>query len=85
MTIKIANNALENCTSINQVVELMKSNTGTDATAETIAAAYAIDGATEAGYGHDGANLESQLDALVEAGAEFDFQDAMAQAITSKR
>lgn len=75
-SIHIANNALENCTSIDQVVELMASNK-TDATPELIAAAYAINGAQEAGYGVGDAEIEAQLDALVEAGAVFQYANAM--------
>ena len=57
MSIQIANNALENCQSIDQVVELINDEMVTDATAEMVAAAYAIGGAEEPGYGLDDANL----------------------------
>lgn len=84
MAIQIANNALDNCTSIQQVIELINDEMATNATAEMVAAKYAWDGAQESGY-IDDANIEAQLDALVEAGAEFDFQDALTLAINEKK
>lgn len=75
MAIQIANNALSNCNSIDQVVELVN-RTGSDASAEMIAAAYAIDGAKENGYGMDREHLEVYLSALHESGAEFNYQKA---------
>jgi hypothetical protein len=77
MSIQNANNSLENCHSIEQVVELANDETATDASSEMVAAAYAIAGAEEAGYGTGQAQLEAQLDALDEAGAEFDYSEAL--------
>lgn len=76
MSIQIANNALDNCTSIEQVVALINNEIATDASAEMVAAKYAFDGASDAGCGTGDAELEVQLDALREAGAEFDYSDA---------
>ena len=84
MTMKIANNELENCNSIGQVVELINDEMSTDASAEMVAAKYALDGAKESGY-NDNASIEAQLDSLVEAGAEFDFRKALEMAIAEKR
>lgn len=85
MTIQIANNALENCYSIEQVVRLINDDFVTDAPAETVAAAYAIKGAKQAGYGFDDINLEAQMDALVGAGAEFCYAEAMEIAVSAKK
>lgn len=84
MTIQIANNALENCRSIEQVVGLINDEMATDASAEMVAAKYAWDGAKESGYTDDD-SIEAQLDALVEAGAEFDFSNALEMAIAEKK
>lgn len=80
MSIKIANSALNNCQSIDQVVELVNDNFATDASPEMIAAAYAVESANAAGYGTGELELECQLDVLMEAGAEFEFLDALALA-----
>ncbi len=79
----IANNALENCTSIKQVVELINDEFQTDATSETVAAAYAISGAEEAGYGIGDNEIAAQLDALREAGAKFEYASSLNLAIES--
>ncbi|SEQ48488.1 hypothetical protein SAMN03080615_01635 [Amphritea atlantica] len=81
MTIRIANNALENCFSIDQVVELINDEMSTDATAEMVATAYAMNAAKDAGYGYDEDSLSAHLDCLVESGAEFDYQEALSSAI----
>ena len=83
MTIHIANNALENCHGIDQVVELINCELVTDASEEMIAAKYAYDAAEESGYTDD-TSIEAHLDYLVEAGAKFDFQDALKMAIDEK-
>ncbi len=82
---KIANNALENCNSIAQVVELINDEFSSDATAEMIAAAYAIDGATEAGYGLGEDDLSAQLDAIQEVGAKFEYAKALELALAKKK
>ncbi len=84
MTISIANNALSNCTKIEDVVALINDESATDATAEMVAAKYAWNGAEESGYSDD-ASIEAQLDALVEAGAEFVFSEALEMAIAEKK
>lgn len=79
MTIQIANNALENCNSIEEVVELINDETLTDASAEMIAAAYAIDSAEldiDIEY-----EIEAHLDELIERGAKFDFIEALEMTI----
>ncbi|MEE8132136.1 MAG: hypothetical protein V3T40_01005 [Nitrososphaerales archaeon] len=85
MSIQIANNALENCISIDQVVSLINDDAATDATSEMVASAYAINAAEEEGYGSSDENLEAHLDVLTEAGADFDYSDAMKQAVASKK
>ena len=81
MTITIANNALTNCTKIEDVVKLINDEMSSDATAEMIAAAYAIDAAEDAGYGCDKANLEAHLDIIQGAGAKFTYADALNLAV----
>lgn len=83
MAIQIANNALENCNSIQQVVELINNEPSTDAPAELIAAAYAVDAAREQEQdgGFNEAGIEAQLDCLVEAGANFEYPDALENAV----
>ena len=83
MKIQIANNALENCSSISQVAELINDEFASDASAELIAATYAIDGAGEAGYGMGEDELSAQLDALEEAGAKFQLAEALEIAMNS--
>lgn len=77
MTILISNNALQNCTSLEQVVSLINDEFATNAEPEEIATAYAIDGAIEAGYGTGEPELCAQLDALRDAGAIFDYPEAL--------
>jgi hypothetical protein len=77
MAIKIANNALENCTSLDQVVELINDEFATDATPEMIAAKYAYDSCGEAGYGFEERNLDAAFDALIESCAKFDYPEAL--------
>lgn len=71
--IKIANNSLQNCNSINEVIELINKEELTDASPELIAAAYALDACRESGYGFGKEEIEAHLDSLVEAGAIFEF------------
>ena len=75
MSIKIA--ALENCSSLEQVVELINDEFATDATPEMIAAKYAYDSCAEAGYGFEERNLDAAFDALIESGAKFDYAEAL--------
>jgi hypothetical protein len=79
MTISIANSALSNCQSLEQVVELINDDMATDAERHVVAAAYAIDCCED----EDEANIEeveTYLDFLVEAGAKFDFKAAIKRA-----
>ena len=75
MTMKIA--ALENCSSLEQVVELINDEFATDATPEMIAAKYAYDSCAEAGYGFEERNLDAAFDALLRSGAKFDYPNAL--------
>ncbi len=84
MAIRIANNALENCHSIKQVVELINNQSATDASAEMVAAAYAWNAAEESGY-TDNDSIEANLDFLRDSGAEFDFSEALEMAINEKK
>lgn len=84
MSIQIANNALENCQTIDQVVELINDESATDANQEMVAAKYAWDAAVENGY-TDNASIETHLELLAEAGAEFDSAEALALAIAEKK
>jgi len=77
MAIKIANNAIENCTSLDQVVELINDEFATDATPEMISAKYAYDSCAEAGYGFEERNLGAAFDVLIESGAKFDYPNAL--------
>lgn len=78
MTIKIANNALDDCTSIEQVVELMNNEFATDASPELIAAAYAIDSIDSEYNGTTIKDiLECHMDFLIDAGAKFNFKKAI--------
>lgn len=75
MTIQIANNALSNCTSLDQVVELINDDMATDAERFVVAAAYAIDSCED----KDDITIEeieAHLELLADAGAEFDHNAA---------
>jgi septation ring formation regulator EzrA len=72
MTIKIAD-----CSSLEQVVELINDEFATDATPEMIAAKYAYDSCAEAGYGFEERNLDAAFDVLMESGAKFDYAEAL--------
>jgi hypothetical protein len=72
-----------NCHSIEDVVRLINEPFATSSTGEEVAAKYAIEGATEAGYGLGDAELSAQLDALAEAGADFDYRKALELAAPS--
>jgi len=85
MTIQIANNALESCNSLDQVVALINDESASDASSEIIAAAYAINSVEESGYDLNEDNLEAQLDALILSGAWFVYHKSMEQAIASKK
>lgn len=76
MGIQIANNELANCSSINQVVELVN-----DGDRELVAAAYAIGCCKDAGYGFGEDDLCAHLHILEEEGAEFVFSEALDLAI----
>ena len=75
MSIKIA--ALEKCSSLEQVVELINDEFATDATPEMIAAKYAYDSCAEAGYGFSEMNLDAAFDVLLRSGAKFDYAEAL--------
>lgn len=84
MTIKIANDVLGSCQTIEQVVALINDEMASDASAEMIAAKYAHDAAVDSGYISDD-NIEAQLESLFEAGAIFDFASALEMAIDQKK
>jgi hypothetical protein len=69
--------ALENCSSLEQVVELINDEFATDATPEMISAKYAYDSCAEAGYGFSEMNLDAAFDALLRSGAKFDYAEAL--------
>jgi hypothetical protein len=77
MSITIANNALGNCTKIEDVVELINDEFSSDATASQIAAAYAIESAV---YNEED-ELYAQLEAIDNAGAKFQFAEALELAV----
>lgn len=87
MTITMGNNALSDCHSIEQVAELINDEMSTDATAEMIAAAWAIDAIESSDYSDDFSKLmiEAHLEFLIEAGALFDLSDAIEKAYTEKK
>ncbi len=72
---------LNNCTSIDQVVDLINEDTLTLLEREEVAAKYALNAAEEAGYGVEKREIEAHLDCLVEAGAEFNYIKAVSLAI----
>lgn len=83
-------NAITEAQSIGQVVEIINAAGsesaaayfgGTDSRpAEAMAGQWAFEAAGEAGY-TDNSDIEAQLDILAEAGADFDFSQALADAI----
>ena len=76
--IKIANDALKNCTSIEQVVELINNEFATDASPELIAAAYAVDAAEmDDSIINPREILEYHLEHLRNAGARFGWSKAI--------
>jgi len=74
---KIANNALENCKTTEDVVNLINDEFATDATPEMVAAEYARTAAIEAGFGITAENVEMHLDFLIEFGAKFNWEAAI--------
>lgn len=83
-------NAIAEAKSIDQVVEIINASAsgkavkyfgGSDIrSAEEMAAQYAFECATEAGFGTGESEIEAYLDALVDAGATFDYSEARAKA-----
>lgn len=82
---KMISQALESAQSIEDVAEIVNSDGTSQCSRDEIAGQYAYQGAEEAGYGTGSAEIEAQLDALVEAGAEFDYQGALKAANTIKK
>ncbi len=79
---------LQNCLSIEEVVELINEDRLADFTKEDLAAQYAFQGTLEAIHGlleaRDGLveeNFKNQLDALIEEGGEFDYAEALKKAV----
>jgi len=79
--IKIANNALENCQNVGQVVALINDEFATDATPEMVAASYAQSAAVDAGFDVTEENVEAHLNFLADFGAKFDFAVALKLAL----
>jgi len=85
MALQSGNNVLANCGSIEQVVELINDEMATDAKDFALAAEYAINAAEEAGCGMTRADLQAHLDFLSEAGADFDYHEALELALKQKK
>ncbi|HAS6410392.1 TPA: hypothetical protein I7256_20825 [Vibrio vulnificus] len=68
---------------LSDVVEMIneESYTCDDLTSAEMAGQYAFDAQTEAGYSIDSTAIEAHLDVLIEAGAEFDYQEAIAHGL----
>lgn len=84
-------NAISQAHSLEQVVEIINSDEGaayfggTDLrNAEAMAGQYAWEAAEESGYTSD-ETIEAHLDILRDAGATFEYGDALAQAINLKK
>ncbi len=68
--------ALHECSSIDQVVELINGDPACDAAAEWLAAGYAYQACNESDYKMDRDGLASNLDYLIEMGATFNIEGA---------
>lgn len=87
-------NAISEAQSLEQVVEIINASkkgesseyySGSDTRdAEDMAAQYAWEASDELGYTDD-ESIETQLYYLVEAGADFEFSDALEKAIALKK
>ena len=64
---------------LSDVVEMINEEAYTvaDLNRAEMAGQYAFDAQTEAGYSIDSTAIEAHLNILIEAGAEFDYQEAM--------
>lgn len=77
--------ALQNAQSIDDVVEIINEGGTSSYDSNEIASQYAYNAADEAGYGIDQANIEGHLDLLAEAGANFDYREAVKAALEAKK
>ena len=68
---------LQNSWNLDQVVSAMNGDNDLGMSREGIAAYYAIDAQLDSGYPLDDAAIEAHLDTLREAGANFDYQQAL--------
>ncbi len=71
---------LENCNSLEEVVDLI--NTTTEFDKEDVAAIYAFESAVESGYEIHEEEIAAHLDVLIGAGAEFDYQKSLKIALS---
>ena len=72
-----ANRHFDNCSSLEDVVQIVNDEFGTELTAEQLAAQYARDAVNEAGYEINEKNIEAHLDVLFENEAKFDYEEAL--------
>lgn len=84
-------NAITNAASLEQVVEIINANEGSEyfggtdlRSAEQMAGQYAWEAASESGYTDD-QSIEGQLEILADAGAMFDFNEALKEAVALKK
>lgn len=78
--------ALQNAKSIEEVVELINGGGTSNNDGNEIAGQYAFDGANESkDNGLNKEDFEAQLDCLIEAGAIFDYPQALLEAIKNKK
>ena len=77
---------LQNCNSLNEIVNLINNEFSTDLSPEQLAAEYALDADKEAknmalkgGYEYttNSGSIEVHLDVLIEEGAKFDYAKAL--------
>lgn len=76
---------IQNAQSIDDVVNAINEGGTSSFSGNELAGQYAYDAADDAGYGFDDANLDAHLDALTEAGAEFDYSEARTEAQKIKK
>lgn len=77
--------ALQNAQSLDQVVAVINGGGTSSFNNEEIAAQYAWDAAEDNGEGMSTEEIEAHLDVLVEAGAEFDYQEALEVVAKAKK
>lgn len=73
--------SLQQCTSLEQVVDLI--NTSTEYEAEDLAAQYAYDAIEASGNEVSESEIESHLDILREKNAKFNYSEALEIAMTA--